>query len=97
LLGLKREADSLRIRPCIPADWETFLMTYRFGETTYRIEVTQHLQAAGPSEIAIRLDGIDQPGVTIPLKDDHRIHLVELIMGKPSVASETLDIQQKAT
>ena len=41
LLGLRLEVDKLRIAPCLPADWETFSMHYRYRETAYHIAVVQ--------------------------------------------------------
>ncbi len=39
LLGVQREADRLMIKPCMPDDWKTFKLHYRYRETTYRITV----------------------------------------------------------
>jgi cyclic beta-1,2-glucan synthetase len=41
LLGIKREADYLRITPCIPRDWTGYTLHYRFGSTRYHIVITQ--------------------------------------------------------
>ena len=41
LLGMRLEIDKLYIQPCIPSDWTTYKINYRFRETTYRITVTQ--------------------------------------------------------
>ena len=35
LLGLNREADHLRLAPCLHPEWEGFAMRYRFGGTLY--------------------------------------------------------------
>ena len=74
LLGLHREGAALRLEPCIPAGWPGFTIRYRFGDTVYRITVTQ---AAGEAR-KLSLDGIEQQGQSIPLQDDHGIHQVEL-------------------
>ena len=74
LLGLHREGASLRLEPCIPAGWPGFTIRYRFGDTVYRITVTQ---TAGEAR-TLSLDGVEQPGRSIPLQDDHGIHQVEL-------------------
>jgi cyclic beta-1,2-glucan synthetase len=39
ILGVTREADILRVKPCINADWQGFKFHLWFGETDYRIEV----------------------------------------------------------
>ena len=41
LLGLRLEVDKLHIEPCIPADWETYKMHYRYRETMYHISIFQ--------------------------------------------------------
>ena len=76
LLGLQRVGDQLRIAPCIPNHWPSFIIHYRYRETVYHIivkrvgEETAHVSR-------IMLDG----GVVedlIPLLDDHREHKVEV-------------------
>ena len=57
LLGLTVESDSLRITPCIPKDWKSFKVHYRYHETAYDITVSQTLQrkrAAKCSSMALR-------------------------------------------
>jgi len=41
LLGLRREGTKLSFTPCLPADWESFMVHYRYRETIYHITVTQ--------------------------------------------------------
>jgi len=40
-LGLKIEGDLMRIEPCIPEDWKSFSVIYRYKNTTYTIQVIQ--------------------------------------------------------
>jgi cyclic beta-1,2-glucan synthetase len=40
-LGINREGNTLKINPCIPEDWRSFKVTYRFENTAYQIEVIQ--------------------------------------------------------
>jgi cellobiose phosphorylase len=79
LLGLKLEADTLRFAPCLPADWETFKLHYRYRETVYHIAVSQ--TRAGTGEMSVTLDGVGQPENTIPLADDRQEHVVEVRTG----------------
>ena len=76
LLGLKLEVDKLRFAPCLPADWETFKLHYRYRETVYHITVVQ--VRAGTGEMSVTLDGVEQPDKTIPLADDRREHVAEV-------------------
>ena len=63
-LAARREGDTLRLSPCLPADWPGFRLRYRYRETLYRIAVTRG--ASGQAEH------------TIPLLDDRRVHDVEV-------------------
>ncbi|MBS1220092.1 MAG: putative protein NdvB, partial [Proteobacteria bacterium] len=76
LLGLTLEIDKLRFAPCLPADWKTFKLHYRFRETVYHITVRQTHAATGG--MAVMLDGVEQPDKTIPLADDRREHVAEV-------------------
>ena len=40
LLGLRLETDKLYIEPCLPSDWVSFKIHYRYRETIFRITVT---------------------------------------------------------
>ena len=82
LLGLRLEADKLRVAPCIPADWKAFKMSYRYRETIYRIAVSQTRD--GPGEISMTVDGVAQQHNTILLIDDRQEHSVEVGMHSPS-------------
>ncbi len=79
LLGLKLEVDKLRFAPCLPADWETFKLHYRYRETVYHITVSQTRAAAGA--MSVTLDGVEQPDKTIPLADDRQEHMAEVTIG----------------
>jgi len=39
VLGVKRRRNKLYLQPCVPLDWDNFTVDYRYGETTYAIEV----------------------------------------------------------
>jgi cellobiose phosphorylase len=75
LLGLRRQGDTLHFAPCLPADWKSYQVDYRYGEALYRINVVQ-MPAA--SEAGVTLDGVEQPGERIMLLDDHNEHTVEV-------------------
>lgn len=76
LLGLRLEADKLHVEPCMHADWKDFTVHYRYRETTYHIKVLQN-EAGRPGAI-VAIDGVAQPGKTIPLVDDGLEHFVEV-------------------
>ena len=87
LLGLSLEVDKLRVAPCLPADWTTYSIEYRYRETMYRITVLQEER----STTHVTVDGIPQPAASIPLIDDRKDHNVEIRVARigfaPSPAS----------
>jgi cyclic beta-1,2-glucan synthetase len=76
LLGLKLEVDKLRFSPCLPADWETFKVHYRYRETIYHITVFQTRTGKGGTSVIV--DGVEQDDKAIPLVDDLQEHSVEV-------------------
>jgi cellobiose phosphorylase len=76
LLGLRLEVDKLHVAPCLPADWETFKVHYRYRKTVYHIEVLQTREDKG--EASVTVDGVDRDEKAIPLVDDRQEHSVEV-------------------
>lgn len=76
MLGLTLEVDRLQFRPCIPADWKSFLVHYRYRDTFYHITVTRTGAVQG-----VTVDGLLQSNGTIHLIDDRKEHLVEVRIG----------------
>ena len=76
LLGLRRENTLLHVAPCLPADWASFKVHYRYRETTYHIAVLR--TRAGEGEVGVTIDGARQDGPGIALIDDRREHSVEI-------------------
>jgi len=76
LLGLRLEVDKLRFEPCLPADWESFKVHYRYRETVYHISVRQ--MRSGNGGMRVTVDGIELQDQAIPLVDDHKNHSVEV-------------------
>jgi cyclic beta-1,2-glucan synthetase len=42
-LGLHQEKDQIKITPCIPSDWDSFKIHYRFKSSLYHIEAKRFL------------------------------------------------------
>jgi cyclic beta-1,2-glucan synthetase len=78
LLGLKLEGDKLIIKPCMPKDWTTYRLAYRYRDTMYRIVVTQ--SSADGVTATVKVDGVEQMDGTVPLVDDKREHAVEILI-----------------
>lgn len=76
LLGLRLEIDHLRFAPCLPADWPSFKINYRYRETFYQINFAN--SGSGRIVKRVALDGVDQPQKALPLIDDRKQHVVEV-------------------
>jgi cyclic beta-1,2-glucan synthetase len=78
LLGLRLEVDRLRFAPCLPADWKSFKVHYRYRETLYHIAIQQ--THAPNSGMTITVDGVNQYNKTIHLVDDRQEHTVDITL-----------------
>jgi cyclic beta-1,2-glucan synthetase len=74
LLGLRLEGDTLRLAPCIPADWPGYSVRYRYRNTVYRIQLRQSRRG----EQQLSIDGVVREDFVIPLRDDRVTHEVEV-------------------
>jgi cellobiose phosphorylase len=77
LLGLRLEVDKLHLAPCLPADWQTYMLHYRYRETVYHIRVRRSAIGAA---MTMTLDGLARSEPVIPLTDDRREHAVEVLI-----------------
>lgn len=75
ILGLRRQGNAIKIQPRIPPDWPEFKVVYRFGRTYYHITVKNNNE----EERQIWLDGKKLLTNLIPLDDDGREHVVEVV------------------
>jgi cellobiose phosphorylase len=80
LLGLQREGDELRIAPCVPDDWDSYKIHYRYRDTYYHIDI----QCGGEKSdyvTRVTMDGavVNETGL-IPLLDDRQEHHVEVTL-----------------
>jgi cellobiose phosphorylase len=82
LLGLRLEVDRLSFQPVFPTEWQSFEVHYRYRETFHHITVRNVGRGRGVSRIV--LDGVEQPGRTIPLCHDGRDHQAEVEVGGES-------------
>lgn len=78
LLGVKRNGDKLFFAPCIPAEWNGFELSYRFGKTTYQIRV--HRSRIREIGTRVIVDGIEQDEKSVSLADDGVEHSVEVLL-----------------
>jgi cellobiose phosphorylase len=87
ILGLHRRGNELHIRPCIPKDWPSYEIVYRFGRSSYHIHVENNPDENG-QDIRITLDEKSVETNAIPLIDDGREHHVTLVLGKVKARQE---------
>jgi cyclic beta-1,2-glucan glucanotransferase len=73
-LGLRIETDKLFFYPCLPAEWDTFKVHYRYREIISHITVLQRRDNSGAS---VTVDGVEQSGKTISLVDNRQEHTGE--------------------
>ena len=73
ILGITREGNKLRVKPCMPLGWNEFHVSLQFGATRYEIDVrrglggssnaTPHVRRLAPGEFLIDLH--DAGGTTV--------------------------------
>ena len=80
ILGFNKIGNCLIINPCIPEDWHGFDITYRFGNSQYKIEI-KNPQMVQKGVMSITLDGLKLKTQSIPLKDDGEVHYIVVTMG----------------
>jgi cyclic beta-1,2-glucan synthetase len=78
-LGIQQEGNKLKFAPCVPIDWESFKVNYRYMKTVYHIAFTQRELEV---EMQVIVDGVEQSDKTITLLDDGAEHNVEVKIGK---------------
>ena len=76
-LGLQKEGNKLKFVPCVPKEWESFKMRYRYMNTVYNIVVTQN---SGGDEMIVTVDGVEQQDKRVTLMDDGVEHLVNVMV-----------------
>ena len=81
ILGFRKRGSALCIDPCIPREWKRFDLTYRHGDTLYRITV-ENPKGVSRGVSQIRLDGTRlSEEALIPLCDDGSEHRVQVSRG----------------
>jgi cellobiose phosphorylase len=76
-LGMERNSDQLSFHPCIPDNWQSFKVNYRFQQTLYKIEV---FQVSGAGEMTVKLDEVEQANKVIHLTNDLIDHKVQVTL-----------------
>ncbi|MEO8150975.1 MAG: glucoamylase family protein [Bacteroidia bacterium] len=85
-LGLTREGTSLQINPCVPEDWKSFEINYRYKKTNYHISVQL---ADENSPMSLVVDGMVQLENMIQLVDDETDHTVTVKISQRVAIAES--------
>ena len=74
-IGFKREGNLLYFKPCLPDDWQTIKINYRYMDTDYEIELKK---LPGNKQAGLVVDGKEQADSFLTLINDGAKHSVEL-------------------
>lgn len=80
ILGVRPQADGLRVEPSIPAHWPGYRVTRRFRGATYQIEV-ENPQRVNSGVRSVLIDGQPHPSSLLPVFADGRTHIVKIVLG----------------
>ena len=81
MLGLRIRGSVLSIDPCVPRNWPSYSMTFRYHSTRYKVTV-ENPSGVSRGVTAVELD--DKPlagSANVPLVDDGGDHLVRVVLG----------------
>ncbi len=76
-LGLQKEGNILKIIPCIPKEWQSFTLHYRYKKSIYHIVVNQDMNIQNKS---VEVDGVMQENNEITLMDDSSEYNVKVLL-----------------
>ncbi|MDD3818777.1 MAG: glycosyl transferase, partial [Actinomycetota bacterium] len=80
ILGIRPGYQGLEINPCIPKKWNSYRVIRRFRNSTYNIEV-KNPDDVNRGILKIMVDGREITGNIIPIFNDSKTHLVEVLLG----------------
>jgi len=75
--GLKRAGNRLSFKPCIPDEWTSFEIRYRFGETVYHLQFERKDEL---KKINLLMDGVRQEGEDLLLVNDKNTHQISILL-----------------
>lgn len=78
LLGLRLSGGCLEFDPCVPEEWDTYTIDYRYLSTEYHITIRN--KGKGCTVRSVSVDRSIQEDMKVRLVDDEKEHevLVEL-------------------
>jgi cellobiose phosphorylase len=87
-LGIKRKGNSLSFAPCIPSEWPSVKINYRYMDTLYHIELVQ-TQPANKTTTKVVVDGVEESSKVIFLQNDGKPHEVKIFIEKMNLVKNT--------
>jgi cellobiose phosphorylase len=72
-LGLRRNGNVIWFEPCVPYDWHSFSVRYKYLDTWYNIRI---YQGVTQSEAVVTLDGHETKDNKITMTNDRQVHTV---------------------
>ncbi|HEV2616238.1 MAG TPA: glucoamylase family protein [Candidatus Acidoferrales bacterium] len=86
ILGFRLRGAALSIDPCIPREWPSYSILFRYHSATYRITV-ENPSGVSRGVVVVELDGKAlRPASNIPLADDGAEHRLRVVLGNRDAA-----------
>ncbi len=79
--GLKRTGNRLNIKPCIPDNWNSFDIHYRFSDTEYHLKFERNESV---DHLKLKMDGADLETNDLLLVNDGVKHEVKIYLPVPA-------------
>jgi cyclic beta-1,2-glucan synthetase len=79
LLGIRLKVDRLYFEPCLPSEWSSWKIHYRYRETFYHVTFLR--SGASDRVVSVVVDGVEQEEKAIRLVDDRIEHSAEVKIG----------------
>ena len=78
ILGLKIQNKKLTLNPCIPKEWESYFIQYKYEESIYNIKVKNINKTNAVEKIIVNNVEIKEKQIT--LQDNKKINDIEIII-----------------
>ena len=79
ILGFQLRGNKLTLGPCVPANWPSYEITYKYKSATYQIQVENKPGGSGAVR-SVTVDGVAALGGVIELADDGRTYTVRVVL-----------------
>lgn len=79
ILGLKIENKILRLKPCIPKEWEEYTIRYKYGRSIYNI-IVKNPNGKNTGVTSFKVNGEELEEKSVRLNEDGKIYEIEVEM-----------------